>query len=183
MLDRIDVHCTWVSPSVLQLLPPLPPSVPGGEIIREPGPGVFCDNAMDLVLPLWPRPTREAQARQVRSAMAALNEVGLVGMHDAGETRSTLELYRDMASNDDEWTVRVYGMVECEKRNTFCPEEAAAVAGESDFLTVRSVKLFAGEPIARSAIPLFHPSPFYMYTDNTRRRTRQLGQCHARSLR
>ena len=115
--------------------------------------------------------------------MAALNEVGLVGMHDAGETRSTLELYRDMASNDDEWTVRVYGMVECEKRNTFCPEEAAAVAGESDFLTVRSVKLFAGEPIARSAIPLFHPSPFYMYTDNTRRRTRQLGQCHARSLR
>lgn len=152
MLDRIDVHCTWVSPSVLQLLPPLPPAVPGGEIIREPGPGVFCDNAMELVFPLLPRPSRAAQARQVRSAMAALNEVGLVGMHDAGETRKNLELYREMAGNDEEWTVRVYGMLECDKRNTFCPEDAAVVAGESDFLAVRSVKLFAGMPL--------YPYPF-----------------------
>lgn len=155
MLDRIDVHCTWVSPSILSILAPLPPSVPGGEIIREPGPGVFCDNAMDLVLPLWPRPSPEAQARQVHSAMAALNAVGLVGMHDAGETRKNLEFYREMAGRDEKWTVRVYGMLECEKRNTFCPEEAAVVAGESDFLTVRSIKLFAGTSTSSCTLSSF----------------------------
>jgi predicted amidohydrolase YtcJ len=107
MLDRIDVHCSWVSSSVLALLAPLPPFIPGGEIVQDPGPGVLCDNAMELLVPLLPKPTVEQQSKQVRSAMAALNEVGLVGMHDAGETRNNIELYRKLVKNDSEWTVRV----------------------------------------------------------------------------
>jgi hypothetical protein len=51
MLDRVDVHCVLVSETVLELLPnPLPEAPPGGEIIRDPGVGVFCDNAMDAII-------------------------------------------------------------------------------------------------------------------------------------
>lgn len=39
--------------------------------------------------------------------MAKLNEVGLVGIHDAGVTPGNLELYKTLAKSDD-WTVRVY---------------------------------------------------------------------------
>lgn len=145
MLDRIDVHCTWVSQSVLSLLPPdLPDMIPGGEIVRDPGPGVFCDNAMDLVVPLYPQPGAAVKARQVRSAMHALNAVGLVGMHDAGATPKTLSLYADLAeAGDDEWTLRVYSMFECDARNAYCPDDAVKVFRPDARLAVRSVKLFA----------------------------------------
>ncbi|KAF4334342.1 amidohydrolase ytcJ [Fusarium beomiforme] len=79
MLDRIDVHCTWVSQPVLDLLPSeLPEVVPGGEIVPDPGIGVFCDNVMDLVISIWPKPSRDFKARTVKTAMKRLNEVGLV---------------------------------------------------------------------------------------------------------
>jgi predicted amidohydrolase YtcJ len=145
MLDRIDVHCTWVSQPVLALLPPdLPDAVPGGEIVRDPGPGVFCDNAMDFVLALWPMPDRAANSAFVRAAMAKLNEVGIVGMHDAGTIPANLDLFGEMAGGDG-WTVRVYAMVECAVRNTFCPEDAVRVDRDDGMFTVRGVKLFAGK--------------------------------------
>lgn len=143
MLDRIDVHCTWVSQAVLDLLPSDIPDVPGGEIIREPGMGVFCDNAMELVSNLWPKPSPEMRAKDAKAAIKALNEVGLVGMHDAGATPETLNMYAELA-DDEDWTLRVYSMLECPVRNTYCPDEAVKHSREDHRFTVRSVKLFAG---------------------------------------
>jgi predicted amidohydrolase YtcJ len=134
----------WVSQAVLDLLPKDIPDVPGGEVVREPGMGVFCDNAMDMVIDVYPKPGREKKRAFVASAMAKLNEVGLVGMHDAGVFPEHLDLYSEMVGSED-WTVRVYAMLECPQRNTFCPDEAARVAREDDFFRVGSVKLFAGE--------------------------------------
>lgn len=145
MLDRIDVHCIWVSNAVLQLLPnPLPASPVGGEIITNPGPGVFCDNAMDLVSEFVPRPGKEKKKGFVKRAMQELNKVGLVGMHDAGVVPNDLRLYKELADEED-WTVRVYAMLECRKRNNFCPEEALKIDRPDGRLRVQSVKLFAGE--------------------------------------
>jgi hypothetical protein len=144
MLDRIDVHCTWVSQPVLDLLPKDLPDVPGGEIVREPGMGVFCDNAMDLIMNLWPRPSAEMKTQQVKSAMASLNQVGLVGMHDASIWPVNVQLYSELADSED-WTVRVYGMLECDKRNTFCPDDAQHIRRDDAKFTLRSVKLFAGK--------------------------------------
>lgn len=143
MLDRIDVHCSWVSQPVLDLLPADVPDIPGGEVVRDPGMGVFCDNAMDLIMELWPQPGRETKAVMVRSAMASLNSFGIVGMHDAGATPGTLRLYEDMADSED-WTVRVYSMLECDRRNTFCPDDAVKLDRPDGFFTVGSIKLFAG---------------------------------------
>lgn len=144
MLDRVDVHCVWVSQAVLDLLPADLPDIPGGEIVREPGMGVFCDNAMEFVLRLSPRPGDDKKAAFLRSAMASLHSVGLVGMHDAGVNPDELRLYEELSATDA-WTLRVYAMIECRERNTFCPEEVSRFADEAGFLSVQSVKLFAGE--------------------------------------
>ncbi|KAK3955172.1 amidohydrolase family-domain-containing protein [Pseudoneurospora amorphoporcata] len=147
MLDRVDVHCTWVSQAILDLIPPesLPEDVPGGEIIREPGMGVFCDNAMDIVTSLWPRPDAERKKTFLKSAMKELHKVGLVGMNDAGVTPTDLKVFEEASRNEDWWTLRVYAMIECGERNVFCPLKADAVKTihEDGMLTIRSVKLFA----------------------------------------
>ncbi|SPN97336.1 related to amidohydrolase family protein [Cephalotrichum gorgonifer] len=142
MFDRVDVHCTWVSQAVLDLLPKDMPDIPGGEIIREPGMGVFCDNAMDVIMGIFPAVTKEKTQEFVRTAMRSLNEVGIVGMHNAGMFPEGLEMLGEMAEQED-LTVRVYSMVECPDRNTFCPDKVRKVDRPDGRFTVRSVKLFA----------------------------------------
>lgn len=145
MLDRVDVHCIWVSPAVLALLPPDLPDIPGGDIVRDPpGMGVFCDNAMEYVMTFWPKPGTERRTAFLRSAMQSLHAVGLVGMHDAGVNPDELRLYRELARAED-WTLRVYAMIECRERNTFCPGEVASYVDDRGFLSIKSVKLFAGQ--------------------------------------
>ncbi len=144
-MDRIDGHCSLVSQAVLDLLPhPLPDVVPGGEVIHDPGPGVFCDNALNLILAHYPQPDEATRTRYVAAAMRALNAVGLVGMHNAGTEPATVDLFRRLAGGDD-WTVRVYAMRECTAaRNTFCAADATKLERDDGLLHVRSVKLFAG---------------------------------------
>ncbi len=145
MLSRVDGHCYWVSQAILDLLPSTIPDVPGGEVIRDPGLGVFCDNALEMIYELAPPPQPDEKTRNLRSAMRKLNELGLVGMHDAGVVPDALKLYARLADqDDDEWTVRVYAMVECAERNTFCPDDVKKMAHEDGRLFVQSVKLFAG---------------------------------------
>ncbi|KAI0144121.1 amidohydrolase family-domain-containing protein [Hypoxylon sp. NC0597] len=159
MLDRVDVHCIWVSQAVLNLLPDSIPDVPGGEVVRDPGMGVFCDNAMDMVMALWPKPDSKKKQQFVKSAMEKLNEVGLVGIHDAGVTPGNLKLYKELVEGDD-WTLRVYAMIECNERNTFCPNEVERYISPDGFLSIQSVKLFADGALGSWGSALIDP-----YTD------------------
>lgn len=144
MLDRVDVHCIWVSQAVLDLLPRDLPDIPGGDIVRDPpGMGVFCDNAMEYVMTFWPKPTTARKTEFFKSAMQSLHSVGLVGMHDAGVNPDELRLYKELARTTD-WTLRVYAMIECRERNTFCPDEVSSYEDDAGLLSIKSVKLFAG---------------------------------------
>ncbi|GAW17056.1 hypothetical protein ANO14919_065060 [Xylariales sp. No.14919] len=142
MLDRVDVHCIWVSQAVLDLLPEDLPDIPGGEIVRNPGLGVFCDNAVAPVMALWPKPDNKKKAVFVKSAMRQLNQYGLVGMHDAGVSATNLDLFKDLAGSED-WTVRVYAMAEYYDRNAVCPDPVERYNDPDGFLNIQSVKLFA----------------------------------------
>lgn len=86
MVDRVDVHCSLVSQKVLDLLPnPLPEAPPGGMIVTDPGPGVFCDNAMEeIVLPIAPQPDVAQKQKWFQTGMAGLNEVGITTIGNAG---------------------------------------------------------------------------------------------------
>lgn len=181
MLDRVDVHCTWVSQAVLDLLPEDLPDIPGGEIIRDPGMGVFCDNAMEAVMKLWPSPGGARQALFIRSAMTSLHHFGIVGIHDAGVAPDQLRLYRELVGTDG-WTLRVYAMVECGERNTFCPEKVSAFKDGEGFLSVKSVKLFAGTLrllLSSVVYPSLQSSLGKQKTNAyTRRSTWELGECY-----
>ncbi|EGX96281.1 amidohydrolase 3 [Cordyceps militaris CM01] len=156
-VDRIDGHCSLVSQAVLELLPrPLPDTVPGGEIVRDPGPGVFCDNALDMILARYPRPDDATRTGYVRAAMRALNAVGLVGVHNAGTDPDSVRLL-DSLAGDDEWTVRVYAMRECAARNTFCAANATTLARDDGRLHVRSVKLFADGALGSWGAAMLEP--------------------------
>ncbi|OCK79779.1 hypothetical protein K432DRAFT_382766 [Lepidopterella palustris CBS 459.81] len=165
MLDRIDVHCVWVSEAVLRLLPDPLPEVPGGEIVTDPGKGVFCDNAMDLVMEHYPKPGKEKKKQFVRSAMKDLNSLGIVGIHDAGVTPEDLNMFEEMIGEG--WTVRVYGMLECKKRNTFCPNEALKITREDKMLEVRSVKLFADGALGSWGSAMIEPYSDHSWTSGS----------------
>ncbi|KAF2494082.1 amidohydrolase 3 [Lophium mytilinum] len=161
MLDRVDVHCIWVSQAVLNLLPDPLPETPGGEVITAPGPGVFCDNAMDLVLKYFPRPSKSQKTRFIKNAMKDLHSLGIVGIHDAGVPPADIQLYEELVEDKD-WSLRVYAMLECEKRNTVCFDDAFKVTRDDGLLDVRSVKLFADGALGSWGSAMITP-----YTDHT----------------
>jgi predicted amidohydrolase YtcJ len=98
---------------------------------------------MDAVLEHYQQPSKERKTTFLKNAMLELNKLGIVGMHDAGVTPSDLRLYKELSGTDD-WNVRVSAMVECDARNTFCPEAVQQVSTLDGKLHVRSVKLFGG---------------------------------------
>ena len=74
-------HAMVVNSKALELLniTGSTPQIPGGEIVMENGQpnGILFDNAMDLVLPNIPAPSREEIKDMIRSACAALNAYGI----------------------------------------------------------------------------------------------------------
>jgi len=98
LLARVDVHATWVSEKVLDIMEPLPRHVDGGEIVRDSdgkATGIFVDNAMTLV----PSPPRseavmlEYFQRTMKDALSA----GLTSIHDAGNDVRVIKFYEDLA--------------------------------------------------------------------------------------
>ncbi|KAI5803605.1 amidohydrolase family-domain-containing protein [Peziza echinospora] len=167
MLDRVDVHCVWVSPAVLALLTPdqqtTPP--PGGTI---PAPGVFCDNAMAAVEAVYPDlvPSRAKTLDWTERAAAALNKAGVVGVHDAGARAWAMEAWLWMESMGV-LGVRINAMQECPVRNAFCPEVTGRYLRNWDqdsgnvMVASFGVKIFADGALGSYGAALKEP-----YTDN-----------------
>lgn len=166
MLDRVDVHCVLTSQKVLGLLPsPLPEAPPGGVIITDPGPGVFCDNAMDvIVFPVAPKPDVAQKTRWFDSAMKELNRVGIVGVGDAGMRTDDVLILEAMARRG-EMSLRVNVMLECKERNTYCPDEtkhltlldAGADGLGGSMLMLGGVKIFADGALGSWGAALLEP--------------------------
>jgi predicted amidohydrolase YtcJ len=165
MLDRVDVHCVWTSQKVLDLLPePLPDAPPGGVIVIDPGPGVFCDNAMDVIIyPLAPKPDVQQKTRWFQAAAAELNKVGIIGVGDAGMRQEDVSILESMAQND-ELSIRINVMLECVERNTYCPEETRRLklidspnGMGANTLMLGGVKLFADGALGSWGAALLEP--------------------------
>ncbi|KAI5802998.1 amidohydrolase family-domain-containing protein [Geopyxis carbonaria] len=148
MLDRVDVHCTWVSSAVLSLLPsPLPSPPPGG---THPSPGVFCDNAMDLVLSYFPTPSEARQRSRLLATQDSLHTYGLVGVHDAGARPNDISLFASTPLS-----LRIHAMLECPIRNTFCAHLQERM--HTPTLSVTAVKLFADGALGSHGAALQQP--------------------------
>jgi predicted amidohydrolase YtcJ len=165
MLDRVDVHCVLTSQKVLDLLPnPLPEAPPGGFIITDPGPGVFCDNAMDYIIyPIAPKPNVVQKTRWFKTAMAELNKVGVTGAGDASMRTEDVMILEDMAVKG-ELSMRLNVMLECPERNTYCPHDLtklklleAPTGMGGNMLILGGVKIFADGALGSRGAALLEP--------------------------
>ena len=131
---------------------------------REPT-GVFIDNAKALVERAIPQPTRDDTRRAITAAIVESHRWGLVGLHDAGASRTTVDLVEEMAKAG-QLPFRLYVMV---------GDDSAAVAHYlargpqsalyENHLWIRAIKLYADGALGSRGAALLEP-----YSDDANNR-------------
>ena len=91
----------------------------GGRIERNPDgspAGVFVDNAQSLVSSAIPAATQAQTREAILAAIAEANKWGLVGIHDAGASRRTIDIY-ELLAREGRYNLRNYVMVSGDSAN------------------------------------------------------------------
>lgn len=146
ILSRIDGHAVWVNSLALRLagITRALADPPGGQIVRDASgapTGVLVDAAVDLVMRVVPAPTPAAIERQLRAAFAQYLKWGLTNVHDAGQSLSTISVYRSLAARGA-IPLRVYLMASAEEPTlTQTLDQGPQVGLGGGMLTLRSVKI------------------------------------------
>ncbi|MEO7198674.1 MAG: amidohydrolase, partial [Dokdonella sp.] len=147
-LSRVDGHAGWANTAAMQKagIVSATKAPDGGRIERDDKglpTGIFIDAAMDLVANrVPPRSAAESDAA-LDAALAEMASLGMTGVHDAGIDFDSYNRYRRYA-DAKRLTTRIYAMI----GGTGEDFDRISVNGPligygSDFLSVRSVKLFA----------------------------------------
>ncbi|MEP6992257.1 MAG: amidohydrolase [bacterium] len=119
--------------------------------------GVFVDNAQGLVERAIPRETREETRGEIRAAIAESQRWGLVGLHDAGESRATIDLMEEMAKAG-EIPFRLYVMVGDDSAAVAHYLARGPQAGLYDnHLWIRTIKLYADGALGSRGAALLEP--------------------------
>jgi len=161
-LTRVDGHAGLANATAMRAAGVTAASVDpsGGRIertaTREPT-GVFIDNAKSLVERAIPEPTRDDTRRAIAAAITESHRWGLVGLHDAGESRATIDLMEEMAKAG-QIPFRLYVMVS---------DDSAAIAHYlargpqsalyDDHLWIRAFKLYADGALGSRGAALLEP--------------------------
>jgi predicted amidohydrolase YtcJ len=161
-LTRVDGHAGLANAAAMRLAGVTTATADpnGGRIertaTREPT-GVFVDNAQGLIERVIPPPTREDDRKALRTAIAESHKYGLVGIHDAGESRATIDLMEEMAKAGD-LPFRLYVMI---------GDDSAALAHYmaigprsglyDNHLWVRAIKLYADGALGSRGAALLEP--------------------------
>jgi len=147
-LRRVDGHAILVNARALALagISASTPDPPGGRILRDAGgrpTGVLVDAAADRINAVIERPTPEAIERRFLLAGRRLAALGYTSIHDAGTSRTELEVLRRMQRQGN-LPVRVYVMLDGSDDELLAAELAAGRSLSADgMLAVRAVKLLA----------------------------------------
>ena len=123
--------------------------------------GVFIDNAQGLVERVVPQPTRAEVKSDVQAAIAEAQKWGLTGVHDAGASAQTLDIYEELGKAHA-LNFRLYAMISDDSA-TIAKWFARGplVAGYDSTLWIRSVKLYADGALGSRGAALLDP-----YSDN-----------------
>jgi len=172
-LERVDGHAALANAAAMQAagVSAETRDPEGGRVERAAGSGpnggapsgVFVDNAQRLVERAIPPATREEQRAALRAAAAELHRYGLVGVHDAGESRATIELMEEMAGRG-ELDLRTYVMVGDDSAALrYYFERGPRSALGNGRLWVRAVKLYSDGALGSRGAALLEP-----YSDDAR---------------
>ncbi len=162
VLERIDGHALLVNAKALALagVSAATHDPDGGRILRDANgapAGVFVDNAQDLIERVIPPLTREQEKEALLAAIAQANRWGLTGVHDAGESRSTIELYEEIAKSG-RLTLRLYAMIGDDSADVaYYLKLGPRSALYDGRLWVRTIKLYADGALGSRGAALLDP--------------------------
>ena len=162
VLERVDGHAVLANAAAMRAagITAATKDPSGGKIERdargEPT-GVFIDNAMELVTRAQPALTPDEMRQAILGAVKEANRWGLVGLHDAGASRATIDLYEQLA-RAGQLDLRVYVMIS---------DDSAAIAhylarGPQSALYdgkvwIRAIKLYADGALGSRGAALLDP--------------------------
>jgi predicted amidohydrolase YtcJ len=119
--------------------------------------GVFVDNAMGLINRAIPGATQAQTRDAIIAAVAEANRWGLVGIHDAGASQRTIDIYESLA-REGRYNLRNYVMVSgdsADVRHYFGIGPRSALY--DGHLWVRSIKLYADGALGSRGAALLAP--------------------------
>jgi len=170
-LSRVDGHALWVNTAALRAagITKATPDPAGGQIIRDASgepTGILVDLAADLIEAKIPAPTRDEIRQALLAGMKRCLAAGLTGVHDAGVTQTTLELYHELVVKGD-FPFRVYAMLAGEAAVADKPMAAGWLDRRLEMgpeiglgggrLTVRALKLYMDGALGSRGAALLAP--------------------------
>ena len=161
-LSRVDGHAGWANSAAIKLagITKDTKDPVGGRIERdaEGNPsGVFVDNAMGLIGSKIPPPTDEQLNAALSSALEMMASVGLTGVGDAGIDVDTFNLYKRFA-DEGKLTARINAMIGGTSKDFDAISKGGPLIGYGDdFLSVRSVKLYADGALGSRGAAMLTP--------------------------
>ncbi|MBI3715957.1 MAG: amidohydrolase [Betaproteobacteria bacterium] len=161
-LRRVDGHAGWANALALKQagISRDTADPAGGRIERdakgEPT-GVLVDGAMALLTGKMPPATEAETAAALDASLAELARVGVTSVHDAGADSGTIALYRRYA-DQGKLSARLYVMISDAGKDFDQLSKDGPLQGYGhDFLTVRSVKLYADGALGSRGAALIEP--------------------------
>jgi predicted amidohydrolase YtcJ len=167
-LRRIDGHAGWANSKAMQIagIDNDTPDPVGGKILRNANgkaTGILIDNAMDLLEPHIPTPSKDEIRAAYHTAIRKLVSLGMTGVHDAGINTREAEVYMSMA-DDGDLDMRIYAMVSGAGENLDAIGKPITGYG-GDKLDIAAVKLYADGALGSRGAALLEP-----YSDDSENR-------------
>ncbi len=156
-LTRIDGHAILCNQAALDLGGvKVDSKIDGGEVLIENGEltGVLVDNAENLVMDYWPKPSKEDLVRALLDAQTICFENGLTTVDDAGLGINAIELI-DSLQLAGALKMRVYAMVSATRKNLDHFLGRGTI--KTDRLNVRSFKFYADGALGSKGAMLREP--------------------------
>jgi predicted amidohydrolase YtcJ len=162
VLGRVDGHAVLANAMAMKAAGVMAAThdPDGGRILRDAAgnpSGVFVDNAMGLLERAAPPLTRAERKSALLAAVAEANRWGLTGIDDAGESRTTIELYEELAKAG-RLTLRAYVMIADDSADiAYYFKLGPRSALYDGHLWVRTIKLYADGALGSRGAALLDP--------------------------
>jgi predicted amidohydrolase YtcJ len=162
VLTRIDGHAILANAMAMRLAGVTAASrdPEGGRIMRLSGnapSGVFVDNAENLVARAIPALTNDQVRDAVIAAVAEANKWGLIGIHDAGAGRRTIDIYESLA-REGNFNLRNYVLISDDSADiAHYMARGPQVALNDGRLWIRSIKLYSDGALGSRGAALLAP--------------------------
>lgn len=156
-LTRVDGHATLCNQAALDLgNVTVNSKIEGGELIIENGEltGVLVDNAENLVMDYWPKPTRQEIVTSLLDAQKICFDLGLTTVDDAGLGQDAIEIIDSLQKSGD-LKMRMYAMIAHSDKNLDYYLNKGII--KTDRLNVRSFKFYADGALGSRGAMLREP--------------------------